>query len=205
MNNIIGGTFEDAIEKGQATVKNAAKQTVSDFANTVKTQVTGSQQAPNSNPQSDTGTGTNEQANNNQGKMSDTQAKKFLQDLYGSSDPNSGQEKSTDPNGSKKPTNSGLPQNPLAKAAGMIPSDPNKGKSPEDLAKIESLRRQLHGQYYEELTAQRKPAEESVTERIEREDEEKKMELFEKDKKKPPPLPATVKQGTGESVVGMSG
>lgn len=165
----INSGFGEVLERGQTTVKKAAKQTVSDFAQAVKGQITGNQ-----NDQ-----GTNEQANaaQNQQKMSDEEAKKFLGDLYGKSDQSSNSNQKIPP-----------------------------GKTPEEIAKIEILRKQLHGRYYDELINPKKPEpEEAVVEKIEREDQEEKMELWEKDKKKPPPLPATVKQGTGESVVGVSG
>ncbi len=86
-----------------------------------------------------------------------------------------------------------------------IPEIGSNQKTPEELAKIEALRQQLHGQYYQDLTNPQKAPEENVTEKLEREDQEKKMADLETDKEKPPPLPATVKQGTGENVVGVSG
>lgn len=181
--NVIGG-FEDAIERGQSAVKSATKQAVSDVANAVVSQVTGNQ------PKSDTGT--NEAAAAQKQKMSDDQAKGFLKDLYGPSKP------------SEKKAPGAQDSNLTQSILGLTPNDPNAGKSPDELAKIESLRRTLHADYYKTLT-QRPQRQESVTEKIEREDQEDRMKLFAEEKKKPAPLPATVKQGTGENVVGVSG
>src|SRR3989344_2913520 len=100
-------------------------------------------------------------------------------------------------------TNPTHPQNFTAAAFGIPQKDPNEGKTPEELAKIEALRKQLHGEYYESLTNRKKGAEEHVTEKLEREKEEKKLSELEEEKEKPPPLPATVKQGTGEKMVGV--
>lgn len=184
--------FGEILERGQTTVRNVAKgakQGAKAFAKTAAGQVAGGQ-TPNQNQ------GTNEAANSPQQQMSDDDAKQFLKDLYGKSD-----KKST----SSPPQNQNQNQNAVKTALGMSQKNPNEGKTAEELAKIEQLRNQLHGQYYEELTNPKKPQEEAVTEKLEREEQEEKVELFEKNKKKPPPLPATVKRGTGESVVGVSG
>ena len=182
MNN--SGMIGEMLERGQSSVRKNVKQAASDFAQAAKGQITGSQ-----NNQ-----GTNEQANSAKQNMTDDQAKKFLQDLYGGSDKNSAPDKSKTQN----------PQNPIAQAAGMAPKDPNEGKSPEELAKIEALRKQLHGDYFQSLVNPQKPQEESVTEKLEREDQEEQFEELEKKKEKPDPL-VNVKQGTGESVIGVSG
>jgi hypothetical protein len=97
------------------------------------------------------------------------------------------------------------PANQAVKDALGIPVINNKEKTPEELSKIETLRKELHGAYYQNLINPRRAPEESVSEKIEREDQEKKLADLETQKEKPPPLPATVKQGTGESVVGVSG
>ncbi len=174
------GIIGEILERGQSSVKKAAKQTVSDFVQTTKGQITGSSSGSDQ--------GTNEQANSaqqtQQQQMTDKDRVEFLRNLYGKSD-NSSKTKSQ---GSNPPQKS-----------------PNVGKTPEELAKIEALRKQLHGDYYQSLTNLQKPQEETVTEKLEREEEKEKMELWEKDKKKPPALAANVKQGTGESVVGVSG
>lgn len=192
MINQIGG-FEEIVETGKSSVQNVQKsaaQGAKKFVGTAVGQVTGK------TPKQQDSAGTNEAANAQaQKQMSDDQAKQFLKDLYGTSDKDSQNDiKSPDP---KK-------QNPLAQAVGLTPKDSNAGKSPEELAKIEALRQQLHGDYYESLTAQQSQKEETVTEKLDREKQEEEIELWEKDKKKPDPL-ANVKQGTGEAVVGVSG
>ncbi len=185
------GIIGEILETGQSTVRKNVKQAASDFAKSAKVQITGSQ-----NDQ-----GTNEQANvaaQNQQKMSDDDAKKFLQDLYGRSDKNSAPDKS-------KTQGTQNPQNPISQSVGIVPKNPNEGKSPEELAKIEALRQQLHGDYYQNLTNRRKPEEEHVAEKLDREEQEEKFEDLEKEKKKPPKLPQTQKVGTGEFAVGVSG
>ncbi len=120
--------------------------------------------------------GTNEQGAKNQSQMSDDQAKQFLSNLYG---------KTSDQEGVQE-------------------SPKGKGKTPEELAKIESLRKQLHGNYYESLTA--KPKEEiRAAEKVEREKANERWELEQKKADKPPALPPTVKLGTGEKMVGVAG
>ena len=121
--------------------------------------------------------GTNEPANQNQSKMSDDQAKSFLKDLYGKTK----DEKELDKRAKE-----------------------NEGKTPEELTKLENLRKQLHQDYYQSLTPKPKQ-EERPAEKIEREEQQERWELVQKEKKKPAPLPANVKQGTGEKVVGVSG
>lgn len=201
MINQIGG-FEEIVETGKSSVQNVQKsaaQGAKKFVGTAVGQVTGK------TPKQQDSAGTNEAANAQaQKQMSDDQAKQFLKDLYGTSDKDSQKDiKPLDPKKQNSPANTN-PQNPLAQAVGINTKDPNSGKSPEELAKIEALRQQLHGDYYQSLTAPQKQAEESVTEKLDREKQEEEIELWEKDKKKPDPL-ANVKQGTGESVIGVSG
>ena len=194
------GMIGEMLERGQSTVKNAtksAKQGAQNFARTGLGQVTGLQTpAPQQSDQ-----GTNEQANaaaQNQQKMSDEEAKKFLQDLYGSPD------KKSDPDKSKTQGTQN-PQNPIAQAVGATPKNPNKGKSPEELAKIEALRQQLHGDYYQTLVNPQKPQEEPVTEKLEREGQEEKMTELETEKKKPPPIAVQKVQQSAEKFRGVSG
>jgi hypothetical protein len=78
-------------------------------------------------------------------------------------------------------------------------------KKLEEKRKIEELRKQLHSMYYQGLTDPKKTPEEKVTEKLEREKQEEEKKLFDDNSKKPQPLPATVKQGTGEKLVGVSG
>lgn len=183
------GTLGEILETGKSNVIKSAKQGVQNFAKTAVGQVSGSQPTQ----------GTNEQANSAQTaqqQMTDKDRVEFLRNLYGKSD-NSSKTKSQ---GSNPPQKS-----PISQVLGVPQNDPNLGKTPEELAKIESLRRQLHGDYYQKLVNPQKPQEERVVEKLEREEEKEQFEELEKQKKKPSSLPATVKQGTGESVVGVSG
>ena len=197
MINQIGG-FEEIVETGQSTAQNvrkAATASAKNFAKAAQNQIAGSQ---NSNAlQNDQGT--NEQSTASQKQMSDDQAKQFLKDLYGPTKP-----KSSD--SQKGNSQSSSQQNPIAAAIGMTPKDPNAGKSPEELAKIHALRNTLHQEYYQTLTNPAKPTEENVTEKLEREEQEKQLADLEVQKKKPAPLVnPTMKKGTAESVVGVNG
>ncbi len=241
------GSFEDVIEKGQSGVKQAVKSAqagVGSFANTAAGQTSNS--AP-----TDNGVNETNGANPAQQQMSDDDAQKFLQDLYGvkkpAQDPNQqNQPVQANPAPAKKPTQNqqtvkaalGLerakkpqekaptPKETIKAALGLPGEKPHDGapttketiknamgipeiatdpRTPEELAKIEALRGQLHGEYYQKLTKPQQQEEESVVDKLEREDQEKKMEDLETQKEKPPPLPSTVKQGTGENVVGVSG
>lgn len=244
------GSFEDVIEKGQTTVKNAAKAAqagATNFANTATGQVSNNSSAtPN-----DHGTGESNGQSAAQQQMSDDDAKKFLQDLYGVKTPAQDPHQQSlvsqgQASGGKKPTQNqqtvkaalGLelakkPQEKVPtsketiKAALGIPGEKPKTetpttretvvtamglpnalsdtKTPEEQAKIEALRGELHGAYYRDLTKPSQQGEETVVDKLEREDQEKKLADLEESKKKPPPLPATTKQGTGENVVGVSG
>lgn len=201
-NRVIGG-FEDAIERGQSAVTQAAKQTVKDFAGSAKGQLTGSagQSFASQIGQSTDDHGTSEAAsgassqNSGQPQKSDEDRVKFLQDLYGKSDHG----------GKSNNTHSDDSKTGAIKQALGISADPNAGKSPEELAKLAALRNQLHAKYYQELTTP-KQREVSVTEKLEREEQIERMDAFEKDKKKPTAaINPTMKQGTAESVVGVSG
>lgn len=179
----------EMVETGQTTLKKTAKQDVQNFAKTAVGQVSGSQPTQ----------GTNEQANSAQTaqqQMTDKDRVEFLKNLYGKSD-----------NGSKtKSQGSNPPQkSPISQALGVPQNDPNVGKTPEELAKIEALRKQLHGDYYQSLVSPQKPQEERVVEKLEREEEKEQFEELEKQKKKPPKLPLTQKVGTGEKMVEVSG
>jgi hypothetical protein len=72
----------------------------------------------------------------------------------------------------------------------------------QDLAKT---RNELHSIYYQNLVNPKKQVEESVVEKLEREDKQKEFEELETKSKKPKDLPQNVKLGTGEKVVGVSG
>lgn len=206
---VIGG-FEDSFEKGTGAVASVVKQTVKDFTSTTKGQITGSagqssigpgSQAANHMGSSDHGTNehstSSSQHNTNQSQKSDQERVDFLRDLYGKKD-------SAKQNNDGSSNNSNTSKTNLVKEALGMSTDPNHGKTPEEIAKLAALRNQLHQRYYQELTTP-KQKEISVTEKLEREEQMEQLEAFEKDKKKPNPLPATVRQGTGESVVGVSG
>ncbi len=84
MINQIGG-FEEIVETGKSTVQNVQKsaaQGAKNFAKTAVGQIAGNQ---SSTPQNDQGANEAVSANQNN-NLSDDQAKKFLQDLYGKSD-----------------------------------------------------------------------------------------------------------------------
>lgn len=190
-----GGMIGEILETGQNAVQNtaravgdAAKQGVSSSVGSAVSQVTG---------QNIIGNGTNEalaQAVNQQ-KMSDDQAKDFLKGLYGKSDSGNTQKVSSQPQG-----------NIVQQAIGMKPKDPNVGKTPEEIVEMQRLRAQLHSkEYYQPLVTSPKQKEEPVAERLEKEKQQERFELAEKEKKKPQPLPATVRQGTGEKQPGVTG
>lgn len=182
-NRIVGG-FEDSFERASGTVTTAAKQTVKDFTNTTKGQITGSQSSPQSSDSSGTNEhgavssspkpqtsdhGTNEHGNSdpgaNAGGMTDDERKDFLSKLYG------GSEKKTEPE--KKQGSS------VTDALGITQNDPDKGKSPEDIAKMNVLRQQLHSvNYYQPLINRPKPKEEPVAEKLEREEQNANSKAF---------------------------
>ncbi len=221
------GMIGEMLERGQSTVRDsakAAKQGAQSFVQTGLGQVTGSQTpAPQQSSQ-----GTNEQANaaaQNQQKMSDDDAKKYLQDLYGVKNNNQKTQTANSaspqmPQGPKpvnnvktalgiseptpEKTNPTQSKSAVATALGVSQADPNAGKTPEEIAKIEALRNQLHGDYYQTLVNPQKSQDEPVTEKLEREEKEEKFEELEKKKKKPDPL-VNLNQGTGEAGVGVSG
>lgn len=187
MNNPLG-SFEENIEQGVRSASDSAKKQVTAFGKTAIGQVTGSQQ-----PQAPSDSTTQS------GKMSDEDAKKFLKDLYGPTNPTV--EKKED---KEKPKEQPKPESLQTIATGTSPKNPNEGKKPEEIAQIESLRRQLHGDYYQTLV--NRPPEEHVAEKLEREDTEKKISEFEEEKKKPKTvLPPGTKQGTGETSPGAVG
>lgn len=204
-NRVVGG-FEDTFESAQSSVATAVKQTAKDFTATTKGQITGGSTA--STPQANghqpshggNDHGTNESAAAGQhqndpaaSQKSDQERIDFLRDLYGKSD-----------HGAKA-------QNPEHKsvsvkdALGVPESDPNKNLSPEEKMKLEALRAKIHNEkYYQPLINRPQQKDEPVTEKLEREDRMEAIEEQKKQEKKPGPL-QMVKQGTAESVVGVSG
>ena len=190
------GMFEEIIETGGSTVKNTAQQTVSDLAKSAKGQISGNSSAS----QNVSDQGTNEQAAPTQ--MTDDQRKQFLRDLYGKSKkPDEDTNKKDKDDKDDKPSDQ---RSATQKALGITP-DPTKGRTPEEIAKLESLRGQLHKEeYYEKLVNPPKPPDEPVVEKLEREEKEERWELEEK-KKKEPPLLAVAKAQRTEGDRGVSG
>ena len=198
-NRVIGG-FEEVLERGQSTITTAAKQTVTDFAGTAKGQLTGGQNPPSQNsPQtSSSDHGSNEHGASGQNQhMSDDAAQQYLKDLYGVKDQN----KSSSRGGhddSQKGSGS------LSQVLGIPEKDSNAGKTPDEIAKMQALRIQLHQKYIRDTFDRPKQKEESVTEKLEREDKEEEMQELATQRENPPPLNPTVKQGTAESESALS-
>ncbi|HBB76310.1 MAG: hypothetical protein A2186_02510 [Candidatus Levybacteria bacterium RIFOXYA1_FULL_41_10] len=176
------GVFGEILETGQQAASSAGKglkKAASDFANSATGQITGD------------GSGTNEDLSGAQKGMSDDQAQQFLRDLYGKSKKDElpvPQKEAGQSQSSNEPQDAVIDQNPVQKALGITPFDPNAQKSPEELVRIEALRRKLHGEYYENLTNPPKPQEERPVEKVEREEKEDRWKLQDKKAKEPPPL-----------------
>jgi len=192
---MIGG-FEDAFEKSRSSVKNSAVSSAKDFTNTAKSQVVGdsSQNPPQEQGANESGSVSK---NSQQSQMSDEERVEFLSNLYGKN--NNKNMNSSDQHKTQKGTGD------VKQALGIAQKDPNEGKTPEEIAKMEALRKQLHSDYYQNLVNRPKAQDEPIAEKLEREEQEEKMEELAEVKKKPRELPQTVRKGTGESVVGMSG
>lgn len=110
----------------------------------------------------------------------------FVKDLYGAKKPGS-----TTPHSNPK-----------------TPVDPAKtqtAKTPEEAAKLESLRRELHSDYYQKLTHPQRSEELRPAEKIEEEKKKEMIELSEKEAKKPAPLAVTRAQNKAEQFRGVSG
>ena len=192
----------EILEKGQSAVRSTAKgakKQVTDFGKAATGQLGGSGSDPGS-ANHNTDQGTNEAGSSpQQPQMTDEERVEFLRNLYGKSD-----------NNSKKSQGSAQSQkqqkNPVSNALGLPQNDPNKNKTPEEIAKLEALRNKLHKEeYYDPTFNAPKQQEEGAQEKVEREDEEGKMAELETKREKPPELPVTVKQGTGERLPGVSG
>lgn len=228
------GSFEDMVEKGQGVaqnIKKSAVQGVQNFANTTVSQANGQNTALSDQGVNETASGQNQMTDDQRqqflrdlygAKPKPAQAavqgpqkpKVTVKTALGLAD--SSRQKVPTPAETIKTamglTSSQKNEDPVPTKAETIKTAmgipdliPSKEKSPEEEAKLEVVRRQLHGQYYQDLTNPKKAPEETVAEKLEREDQEEKMAEIETKKDKPPELPSTVKQGTGESVVGVSG
>ncbi len=82
------------------------------------------------------------------------------------------------------------PQNTNPQQPAMVsnvPSDSSE-KTPEELANLELVRKELHAAYYQSVVNPPTQEEESVSEKIEREDRQEDMELQQKEMEKPPEL-----------------
>ena len=187
---MVGG-FEDTFERGQSVVTKSVKNSANDFAAAAKSQITGSSSPDPAGEQGTNESGSSAQ-NPSQSQMTDQERVEFLSDLYGKG--NSKNNSGSSQKNSQKGTGD------VTQALGIPQKDPYEGKTPEEIAKIEALTRQLHSNYYQELMEKSKPKNEPVAEKLEREEEEKKMtELNENNNEMTSPInPQMVKQGTGE-------
>jgi len=200
------GFSGELIERGQSSIKSGVKSAVKgtkkqvkDFGEEAIGQLSGTD-SKIKDP------GTSEQGSNatvQDPQMSDEEAKEFLQDLYGVK--NSKNTKA----GDSKPTDNKKSNNTVSakQSFGFSANDPTQGKSPEELAKIQAIKGRLHkDEYFDPTFNPKREDVESFKEEQEREEHEKKMEdLEEKNKLKNQNLGPTVKQGTAERVVGVSG
>lgn len=86
-----------------------------------------------------------------------------------------------------------------------VQNNPNQ-KSPEELARIEKLKKELHAEYYQQFTNPRKQEERSA-EKVEREEGEKMQELQIKkeEEKKNEPIPVIRAKHKAERFRGASG
>lgn len=241
------GSFEDIGEKGQSAVKNAVKSTQKGASNFVQT---AAGQTTNSTA-SDAGIDETNASGASAQQMSDDDAQKFLQDLYGVKNPTQNQHQPSQPlqghalqnqkqaqnqqtvkaalgltglgkSHEKAPTPKetikaalGIPEGkpsetaPTAretiKTALGIPEIGKQEKTPEELAQMQALRRELHGEYYQKLTHPTQAAQESVVDKLEREDQEEELADLETNKEKPPPIAVQRVQQSAEKFRGVSG
>jgi hypothetical protein len=194
------GSFEDAIERGQTSIKKSAVNTASDFGKSTKQQITGSSSQQPAGDQGTNEAGTSPQASD-QPQMTDEERVEFLSDLYGKNNSNNKANSSgaTDPGKSQKGAGD------VSQALGVPQKDQYEGKTPEEIAQIKALENRLHSEYYQNLV--NRPKEEPVAEKLEREEEEQKMADLNEENKKPKGSinPQMVKQGTGERVLSTVG
>lgn len=192
------GTFEEEIEKG---AKRQFKQT----AQAVKGQF--STQKPSSSAQASGGKASTDTGANEQGGGAKTQgqqpatdqfAQEFIEDLYAPSDPSSSAPLSGASDGQA--------------TSGKQPSvyfqqQVQKGYTPEEAQKLESLRKRLHDEvYYIPLTRrQQQQEEERPAEKVEREKMEELQHDDDKKKHEPPPLDVQMATNKAERFPGVSG
>lgn len=189
------GNFEDEVEKN---VKRQFKQT----AQAIKGQVSPQKSSPanTSGGKASTDSGTNEQGGGgqaqNQQPATDQFAQEFIEDLYAPSDPQAaaqyGYGTQIDPSG-KQPSQ-------------FFKAQIQQGKTPDEAAQLEALRKKLHDEvYYIPLTRRQQQEEERPTEKIEREKMEELQHDDEKKKKEPPPLAVQMATNKAERFPGVSG
>ena len=92
-----------------------------------------------------------------------------------------------------------------SKPGNQTAQTPQSVKEADDKQKLERLRQELHGQYYQKLVNRPKPKEERPAEKVEREDKQKMADLQEKEAKKPAPLAVQRAQQSTEKYRGPSG
>ncbi|MDP2649236.1 MAG: hypothetical protein Q8P10_00170 [bacterium] len=135
-----------------------------------------------------------EQKDQTQASSGQAEDKDFVKMLYGKSENQQ----------VEKPQN---PQNPQVQTAQKI-AEENPEKTPEEVQKMVQLRQQLHKESYYDPTFNRpKPKEETVQEKLEKEDDEKKMKELEVVKKEEKKKPIAVDQAERktEAFRGVSG
>ena len=130
--------------------------------------------------------------------QSDEERMKFLKDLYGSAEQNSGDSSGKNPNNSPQ-------NNPSDKK----PTEFQKqiaDKSPEEQKQLLQLRQDLHKQvYYDPTFNPMKKQEERPAEKVEKEKKIEMQELEQKEANKPPPIAVQREQNKAEMFRGVSG
>ena len=92
-----------------------------------------------------------------------------------------------------------------SKPGSQTAQTPQGVKEADDKQKLEKLRQELHGQYYQNLVNRPKPKEERPAEKAEREEKQKMADLQEKEAKKPVSLAVQRAQQSTEKYRGASG
>lgn len=182
--NKIKGLLEEGIEKVEEGVKTQAKVT----AQSAKGQVTG-----NVSAHSDQGTNEAGQTNPNQQTQSDQKATEdFVKELYA---PGNKQQVTSNKNGEEK------------ESSEFFKDQIEEGKTPEEAAKMEALRKKLHDEVYYLPLTQRKPHEVEQKEEEQKEEAKKMEELQKEDEKKKKEQPIAVQMGANraERFPGASG
>ncbi len=170
-----GGMFEEIVEQGGSVTKQVGQTVKKAPTDMAKAAVS---QVAGSQTPTDTPLDAIQQDSGD--------AQDFVKDLYGAKKPGS------------------TPAHPTSKT----PVDPTKlqnAKTPEEAEKLESLRRELHSDYYQKLTHPDKQQELRPAEKVEEEKKKEMIELQEKEAKKPAPLSVQRAQNKAEQFRGVSG